>query len=99
MNLGGPATLNDVESFLLRLFSDRDLIPLPFQKYLARFITTRRTPRIKDQYAKIGGGSPIRMWTEKQASKLVEILDKTLPETGELRLKWLGMDKVVSFLV
>jgi hypothetical protein len=32
LNLGGPETTNDVHDFLLRLFSDKDLIPLPAQK-------------------------------------------------------------------
>jgi hypothetical protein len=29
MNLGGPATLDDVEPFLLELFADREIIQLP----------------------------------------------------------------------
>ncbi len=33
MNLGGPETTDDVHDFLLRLFSDRDIIQLPLQKY------------------------------------------------------------------
>lgn len=41
LNLGGPATLNEVHGFLLRLFSDGDLIPLPMQKYLAKWIAKR----------------------------------------------------------
>lgn len=32
LNMGGPATLPDVEFFLKNLFSDRDLIKLPMQK-------------------------------------------------------------------
>lgn len=34
LNLGGPETTKDVHPFLLRLFSDKDLIPLPAQKYV-----------------------------------------------------------------
>ena len=49
MNMGGPHTLQEVEPFLFRLFSDKDLIPLPFQSQLAPFISKRRTPKIKDQ--------------------------------------------------
>ena len=41
MNLGGPATLQEVHGFLLRLFSDGDLIPLPMQQYLAKWIAKR----------------------------------------------------------
>ncbi|CAF1653674.1 unnamed protein product, partial [Didymodactylos carnosus] len=31
LNMGGPETVDDVYDFLLRLFSDKDLIPLPAQ--------------------------------------------------------------------
>ncbi|KAI9328202.1 hypothetical protein DFJ73DRAFT_862138 [Zopfochytrium polystomum] len=82
MNLGGPRTLNDVGPFLGRLFSDGDLIPLPFQQSLAKFITRRRTPKIQDQYAKIGGGSPIHMWTERQGKLLEQVLDRIRPESA-----------------
>lgn len=32
LNMGGPETVDDVYDFLHRLFSDKDLIPLPAQK-------------------------------------------------------------------
>lgn len=32
LNMGGPETTNDVFDFLNRLFSDKDIIPLPAQK-------------------------------------------------------------------
>ena len=35
LNMGGPETLDQVHDFLLRLFSDGDLIPLPFQRCVA----------------------------------------------------------------
>ncbi|CAO3655807.1 unnamed protein product [Mucor hiemalis] len=47
-NMGGPETLDDVHSFLHNLFSDRDLMQLPFQKYAAKYISRRRTPQIKN---------------------------------------------------
>jgi ferrochelatase len=74
--------LDHVEPFLFNLFSDGDLIPIPFQSKLAPWIAKRRTPKIKDQYAKIGGGSPIRMWTEKQGDFLAQEMDKISPETA-----------------
>jgi ferrochelatase len=51
-------------------------------RYLAPFIAKRRTPKIMDQYAKIGGGSPIKMWTEKQGEGMVKLLDEISPETA-----------------
>ncbi|KAF9432823.1 ferrochelatase hem15 [Entomortierella beljakovae] len=82
MNLGGPGKQEEVYDFLLRLFSDGDLIPLPLQKYAAQFIAQRRTPKIKEQYSKIGGGSPIRKWTTEQGTAMEKILDKISPETA-----------------
>jgi ferrochelatase len=34
LNMGGPETVDDVFDFLNRLFSDKDLSPLPVQKYV-----------------------------------------------------------------
>jgi ferrochelatase len=74
MNLGGPATLDDVEPFLLELFADREIIQLPFQKWLGPFIARRRTPRVRGLYAGIGGGSPILDHTRAQGRGMVERL-------------------------
>ena len=83
MNMGGPATTDEVGDFLSRLFADGDLIPLgPLQNYLGPLISRRRTPKIKKQYADIGGGSPIRKWSEYQAEEMCKILDKTNPESA-----------------
>ncbi len=83
MNMGGPATTDEVGGFLSRLFADADLIPLgPLQNYLGPLISRRRTPKIKKQYADIGGGSPIRKWSEYQATEMCKILDRTNPETA-----------------
>lgn len=83
MNMGGPSKVSETYDFLLRLFSDGDLIPLGFlQKPLAKFIAYRRTPLIEKHYEEIGGGSPIRYWSEYQCKKVCEILDKTSPETA-----------------
>jgi len=38
MNMGGPSTLNEVNSFLTNLFSDKSLINLPFQSVLGPLI-------------------------------------------------------------
>jgi protoporphyrin/coproporphyrin ferrochelatase len=81
--MGGPATTEEVRDFLSRLFQDGDLIPLGrLQNYLGPLIATRRTPKIQKQYAAIGGGSPIRKWSEYQAEEMCKILDKTNPKTA-----------------
>ncbi|CAF3180619.1 unnamed protein product [Rotaria socialis] len=82
LNMGGPETTDEVYDFLNRLFSDKDLIPLPAQKTLGPLIARRRTPSIQEQYAKIGGGSPIKMWTKKQGEGMVKLLDQISPSTA-----------------
>ncbi|KAK9457976.1 hypothetical protein V1511DRAFT_519878 [Dipodascopsis uninucleata] len=83
LNMGGPSTLPEVYDFLFRLFADKDLIPLgPFQENIAKFIAYRRTPKIREHYSEIGGGSPIRKWSELQGSQMCKILDRISPETA-----------------
>jgi len=76
LNLGGPTTLDDVEPFLLELFADREIIQLPFQRWLGPFIARRRTPKVRGLYAGIGGGSPILRYTEAQGRGMVTRLDR-----------------------
>jgi protoporphyrin/coproporphyrin ferrochelatase len=82
LNLGGPATLDDVEPFLLELFADREIIQLPLQRWLGPFIAKRRTPKVRGLYAAIGGGSPILRYTEAQGQGMVARLDRISPETA-----------------
>ncbi|XP_053888304.1 ferrochelatase, mitochondrial [Malaclemys terrapin pileata] len=82
LNMGGPETLGDVHDFLLRLFLDKDLMTLPVQNKLAPFIAKRRTPKIQEQYSKIGGGSPIKKWTVTQGEGMVKLLDEMSPHTA-----------------
>src|SRR3954464_10436253 len=82
LNLGGPATLNDVQPFLLELFADREIIQLPFQRWLGPFIARRRTPQARQLYANIGGGSPLLRCPEAQGQGMVARLDRISPETA-----------------
>ncbi len=73
-NLGGPGDLASVEPFLVNLFSDREIIELPFgaalQPVLARVIAKLRGPSVRRNYARIGGGSPQLKITQQQAAAL-----------------------------
>lgn len=84
MNMGGPATVPETYDFLYQLFSDNDLIPISakYQPIIAKFIARFRTPKIAEQYKEIGGGSPIRKWSEYQSARVCEILDEIHPETA-----------------
>jgi len=77
LNLGGPDKLEDVGPFLYNLFSDPEIIRLPFswlQKPLAWFIASRRTQKSQENYKQSGGGSPLRRITEAQGEALKEQL-------------------------
>jgi ferrochelatase len=72
-NLGGPETLAEVRPFLFNLFSDPEIVRLPFswlQKPLAWLISTSRYRKSAGYYAQIGGGSPLRRITEEQGREL-----------------------------
>ncbi|MHC1737958.1 MAG: ferrochelatase [Ignavibacteriaceae bacterium] len=73
-NLGGPDSLDAVQPFLENLFNDPDIFKLPFQKKLAKFISTKRAPKVQKEYELIGGKSPLGEWTEVQRKMLEESL-------------------------
>ena len=78
--LGGPDTPEAVEPFLYNLFCDPDIIPLGplggiLRKPLARYISRTRSKVVAEHYAAIGGQSPIRMLTQRQALKLESTLE------------------------
>lgn len=75
LNMGGPSSLDGetdgVGPFLQRLFSDPEIISLgPLQNWLGPGIARRRTPAVREQYATIGGKSPIRDWTSLQGEAM-----------------------------
>jgi ferrochelatase len=77
--LGGPDSPAAVRPFLYNLFCDPDIIPLGplgglLRKPLAWWIAARRSKIVDQHYAEIGGQSPIRQLTERQATKLADAL-------------------------
>lgn len=90
LNLGGPEQLEDVRPFLFNLFSDPEIIRLPFrwmQKPLAWFISTSRAKKSQANYKEIGGGSPLRRITNEQAVAL----EAKLREKGLEVKMYIGM--------
>ncbi len=78
LNLGGPATPEEIRPFLIRLFSDREIIKLPggplFQPLFARLLTRFRLKKVVENYSRIGGASPILELTTAQARGLEQRL-------------------------
>ncbi len=77
-NLGGPSSLDEVNSFLFNLFNDEAIItlPNPFRYLLAKFLAKRRTPFAKEIYKEMGGKSPILENTLLQADHLQNMFSK-----------------------
>jgi ferrochelatase len=77
LNMGGPEKQENVLPFLYNLFSDRQIIrlgPALLQKPLAALIARRRAPKSRENYQKIGGGSPISAITARQAEAVEHAL-------------------------
>ncbi len=86
LNLGGPEHESEVQPFLYNLFSDREIIrlgPAFLQKPLARFIAGKRAAKSRENYRKIGGGSPIGRITARQA----QALEQALAADGDFTVK------------
>jgi ferrochelatase len=72
--LGGPDSPDAVEPFLYNLFCDPDIIDFFgawfARRPLARYIARNRATVVREHYDAIGGQSPIRLLTERQARSL-----------------------------
>ena len=92
LNLGGPEKPEDVRPFLFNLFSDPEIIRLPFtwmQRPLAWLIATGRTRKSIENYAQIGGGSPLRRITEEQAHALeMRLHQRNLDATAYIGMRY-----------
>jgi ferrochelatase len=79
LQFGGPDTLDAVEPFLYNLFSDNDIVQIPFsfflQKPVAKLISSQRSKSVREKYAEIGGKSPIVEKTNQQVAALQKRLD------------------------
>ncbi len=92
---GAPRTLDGIEPYLVRLFSDRRILPIPLRGFVARRIARRRAPRVRPKYERLGGGSPLAATTERQA----ELLQAELARRGRahaVRAGFLYIDPTVA---
>ncbi|MDM7274281.1 ferrochelatase [Sulfurihydrogenibium azorense] len=76
LNMGGPDSLDAIQPFLYNLFSDYDIIqiPKPIQKPVAFLISKIRSKKTRKYYEIMGGKSPQKEQTLKQAQALQEAL-------------------------
>lgn len=79
LQMGGPRSLDEIESYIQRLFNDPLLVQLPFpvslfRGPLSRKVARKRAPEVREQYRLIGGSSPNNRVTGEQAQALQEAL-------------------------
>lgn len=73
LNMGGPSSLYEVETFLTNMFYDPHILSIKntfFRKMIANFIVSKRSEKSKKIYAAIGGKSPITKITFALTQKL-----------------------------
>jgi ferrochelatase len=82
-NLGGPDSPAALKPFLLNLFSDPAILRVPFfvRPFLARIIARARVKPASENYALLGGKSPLLELTRDQAAALQEAL---VDPTGQM---------------
>lgn len=88
-NLGGPDGPDDVQPFLKNLFSDPAIIrsPAPVRWLISRLISKSRAPSARQNYARMGGGSPLLPETRKQAAAL----EAELARRGRIAKSFIAM--------
>lgn len=76
-NLGGPDSPESVRPFLENLFTDPAILRVPgfIRPWLGRFIARRRTKAAGENYAILGGKSPLLELTQEQAAALEATLN------------------------
>ena len=95
LDFGGPVDQQAVKPFLIELFSDKNIIPLPVgRRWVARLITALRLKKVKGQYAEIGGGSPLI----EQSNQLVENLKSSFEKSGLFFPIYLAMRYTPPFI-
>lgn len=72
LNMGGASNEDEIKVFLTNMFNDKNIlgIPNPIRKLVAFLITRSRLNAAKENYARIGGGSPLLGHSKKLAEKL-----------------------------
>ena len=95
LNMGGPENQGAIRPFLYNVFADRQIIQLPGgaigQYLLSRIIVNARLRDVKENYRKIGGGSPIVHWTTLQMEGMQRRLNERLgdpPKVGMAMRYW-----------
>ncbi|MBN2226133.1 MAG: ferrochelatase [candidate division Zixibacteria bacterium] len=82
VNMGGPENTAEVRPFIRSLFNDPCImqIPGPVRWMVSTMLATFRAPNVRQHYEHIGGKSPLKALTAKQAEKTRDLLHKRFPD-------------------
>ena len=77
LNMGGPNNVEEVELFLRNMFADKNILTMnPYtRKLVSAIIINKRLEEVKENYALLGGKSPLPSLTNELISKLEYKLD------------------------
>lgn len=78
LNMGGPNNVDEVEMFLVNMFSDKNILNMnPYLRTFVRtIIVTKRLEEVKENFTEhLGGKSPLPSLTNQLILKLQEKLD------------------------
>jgi len=82
MNIGSSSSENDNRQRLVKMFTDTDLMKLPCQSILGRFIAFMANKKSIRKQKLTGGFYHVNYWTNIQAEMLREYLDYHSPDTA-----------------
>ena len=77
LNMGGPNNIEEVELFLRNMFADKNILTMDrvTRKLVAYIIITKRLEDVKENYALLGGKSPLPELTSELIHKLKDQLE------------------------
>lgn len=80
VNMGGPSSQDEIRGYLLEIFRDPLILPVPglFRPLVASMIVRKRLEAVKERYQLIGGSSPLLKWTAALAQAM-EIISAGTP--------------------
>ncbi len=109
LNMGGPNNIEEVELFLRNMFADKNILTMnPYtRKLVSAIIINKRLEEVKDNYALLGGKSPLPDLTQALIDKLEPKIDmpiypamRYVPPFADVRLEACqkeGIDELILF--
>jgi len=108
LNMGGPNNVEEVELFLNNMFADKNILSMNkyTRKFVATIIINKRLEDVKENYALLGGKSPLPGLTQKLIDKLESKIDmpiyaamRYVPPFADIALEKCKLDGMTELLL